>query len=91
MPNWMIIVEETFTPDEAVGTQQQATFVKTLSGNRTREEAQVELWRTAKSRTPETWKSSGRVIGRDIDGSFWVLPKNDRPKASCRLSLVEQI
>ncbi|MFB8027292.1 MULTISPECIES: hypothetical protein [unclassified Streptomyces] len=62
-----------------------------MSGNKTREEALVELYKVAKSHVPDALKSTSRTVGRDSDGSFWVLPKNGKGHGSCNIRLIEQI
>ncbi|MFD7835500.1 hypothetical protein [Streptomyces sp. NPDC059761] len=92
MPVWLIIAEETVTANGAV-THRQVTVVRPISGNKTREEAFVDLYRAARSYVPDSLKSTACVVGRDGDGSFWVLPKNANGKAhaSCNIRLIEQI
>ncbi|AXE28202.1 hypothetical protein C0216_32480 (plasmid) [Streptomyces globosus] len=87
MPAWLVIAEE------ESGAQRRVTVIRTVSGNRTREEALGELLRAARTYVPPSWKSKVRVVGRDFDGSFWVLPDSggERGAASCRIRLVEQV
>ncbi|MBA2806863.1 hypothetical protein E0500_005215 [Streptomyces sp. KM273126] len=90
MSTWLIIAEETVTADEAT-SRRQAKLVRSLNGNKTREEALVELHKEAKNYTSDSLKRASTVVGRDSDGSFWVLPKNGTGHASCNLLLIEQI
>ncbi|MFJ1561296.1 hypothetical protein [Streptomyces mirabilis] len=62
-----------------------------MNGNKTREEALVELYKVAKSYVPDSLKGTSRVVGRDSDGSFWALPKDGKSHASCNIRLIEQI
>ncbi|KPI15449.1 hypothetical protein OV450_2587 [Actinobacteria bacterium OV450] len=92
MPTWLIIAEETVTENGAV-TYRQVTVLRPVSGNKSREEALVDLYRAARGYVPDSLRSTTRVTGRDGDGSFWVLPKNGKGKnqASCNIRLIEQI
>ncbi|GGT26338.1 hypothetical protein GCM10014713_19310 [Streptomyces purpureus] len=90
MSTWLIISEETGTAD-AEGSHRRVKVVRTLHGNKTREQALVELRRVAKNHVPDSLRSTSILVGRDSDGSFWVLPKNGRGHASCNLRLIEQI
>ncbi|MFC8877201.1 hypothetical protein [Streptomyces ardesiacus] len=90
MPTWLILAEETVIA-EGSASRRQVKVVRTLKGNKTREEALVELHKEAKNYTSDSLKRPSTVVGRDSDGSFWVLPKNDSGHASCNLRLIEQI
>ncbi|MQS37288.1 hypothetical protein [Streptomyces katsurahamanus] len=90
MSTWLIIAEELVTTDGAT-SQRQVKVVRPLNGNKTREEALVELHKEAKNYTSDSLKRPSTVVGRDGDGSFWVLPKNGNGHASCNLRLIEQI
>ncbi|MFE2142163.1 hypothetical protein ACFXA3_10490 [Streptomyces sp. NPDC059456] len=92
MPRWLIIAEETVT-ENGVVTHRQVTVVRPVSGNKSREQALVDLYTAARSHVPESLRSTTRVTGRDGDGSFWVLPKNAKGKtrASCNIRLIEQV
>ncbi|WP_327281359.1 MULTISPECIES: hypothetical protein [unclassified Streptomyces] len=92
MSTWLILMEETVTTDGSATTR-QVTTVRPLSGNRTREEALVELFKAARSHVPDSLRSTARMAWRDADGSFWILPRNANGKvhASCNIRLVEQI
>lgn len=88
MPKWLIIEEETVTAEGSPSRRHQA---RTVSGNKTREEALVELFKVARNYHSDLLKRGSTVVGRDTDGSFWVFPKNGTPHASCNIRLVEQI
>ncbi|MGW4689118.1 hypothetical protein ACWEPM_30090 [Streptomyces sp. NPDC004244] len=90
MPTWLIVTDETFTPDGAADPQRQVT-VRPLSGNKLREEAQQELLNYARRYVPASWKNRSRTVGRAADGSFWIVAKHPTLKASCHLTLIEQI
>jgi hypothetical protein len=90
MSTWLIIEEETVTADGS-SSHRQIKVVRQVSGNKTREEALVELNKVARGHTPDSLKGTSTVVGRDSDGSFWVLPKNGKGHASCNLRLIEQI
>ncbi|MDI1453629.1 hypothetical protein NHG22_07340 [Streptomyces sp. ATE26] len=90
MSTWLIIAEETVTANGSA-SHRQVKVVRPVSGNKTREEALVELHKVAKSHTPDSLKGTSTVVGRDSDGSFWVLPKSGKGHASCNLRLIEQI
>jgi hypothetical protein len=90
MSTWLIISEETVTADGSA-THRHVKVVRPVTGNKTREQALVELHNVARSHTPDSLKGTSTVVGRDSDGSFWVLPKNGRGNASCHLRLIEQI
>ncbi|MCX5355877.1 hypothetical protein [Streptomyces mirabilis] len=85
----MIIAEETVTADGAA-SHRQIKVIRPVNGNKSREEALVELHKAAKSHVPDPLKGA-RVVGRDSDGSFWVLPKNGNGHVSCNIRLIEQI
>ncbi|GAA1577952.1 MULTISPECIES: hypothetical protein [Streptomyces] len=87
MPAWLVIAEE------ESGAQRRVTVIRTVSGNRTREEALGELLRAARTYVPSSWKSKARVVGRLPDGSFRVLPDGggEQGSACCRIHLVEQV
>ncbi|MEV6840382.1 hypothetical protein AB0N17_38810 [Streptomyces sp. NPDC051133] len=88
MSAWLIIEEETVTADGPASHRQ----VKARTANgKTREEALVELYRAARNYNSDSLKRGTTVVGRDSDGSFWVLPKNGKSHASCNLRLIEQI
>ncbi len=89
MPAWLIIAEETVTADGAA-SHRQTKVIRPVNGNKSREEAFVELYKVAKSHVPDSLKGP-RVVGRDSDGSFWVLPKNGNGHASCNIRLIEQL
>ncbi|MFE3761000.1 hypothetical protein ACFXPI_04440 [Streptomyces sp. NPDC059104] len=89
MSTWLIISEETSTA-EGAAPHRQVTLVRTVSG-KTREQALVELHDVARKHRPDSLKSASTVVGRDSDGSFWVLAKNSRGQASCNLRLIERI
>ncbi|MDN0199905.1 hypothetical protein [Streptomyces sp. S.PNR 29] len=88
MTTWLITAEETVTADGAA-PHRQIKVIRTV--NKTREEALVELHKAAKSHVPDSLKGTSRVVGRDSDGSFWILPKNGKGHASCTIRLIEQI
>ncbi|WP_158726318.1 hypothetical protein [Streptomyces sp. NRRL S-1831] len=90
MSTWLIIAEELVTVDGAP-SHRQVRVVRPLNGNKTREEALVELHKEAKNYTSDSLKRASTVVGRDSDGSFWVLPKNGNGHTSCNLRLIEQI
>ncbi|MFF4837292.1 hypothetical protein [Streptomyces sp. NPDC001315] len=90
MPTWLIIADETVTADGEAPLR-QIKVIKPVPGNKSREEALVELYKTAKNHVPDSLKGTPRVVGRDIDGSFWVIPKNGKGHASCNIRLIEQI
>ncbi|WP_331738201.1 hypothetical protein [Streptomyces sp. NBC_01276] len=90
MSTWLIISEETSTADGAA-PHRQIRLVRTINGNKTREQALVELYDVAKNHKPDSLKGASTVVGRDGDGTFWVLAKNSRGQASCNLRLIEQI
>ncbi|MFB0626950.1 hypothetical protein [Streptomyces sp. AB3(2024)] len=90
MSTWLIISEETSTA-EGAAPHRQVTLVRTVNGNKTREQALAELYDVAKKHRPDSLKSASTVVGRDSDGSFWVLAKNGRGQASCNLRLIERI
>ncbi|GAA0325362.1 hypothetical protein GCM10010302_75590 [Streptomyces polychromogenes] len=90
MSTWLIISEETGTADGAA-SHRQVKVIRTLNGNKTREQALVELRNVAKRHVPDSLKTTSTVVGRDSDGSFWVLPKNGKGHASCNVRLIEQI
>ncbi|MFJ2821780.1 hypothetical protein ACIO7M_11755 [Streptomyces toxytricini] len=87
MPAWLVIAEE------ESGAQRRVTVIRTVSGNRTREEALGELLKASRTYVPSSWKSKARVVGRAPDGSFWVLPNGggEQGSASCRIHLAEQV
>lgn len=86
MSAWLVIAEEDS------GAQRRTTVIRNVSRSRTREEALVELRKAARTYVPSSWKSKVRVVGRALDGSFWVLPKDGgEGAASCRIHLVEQV
>jgi hypothetical protein len=89
MSTWLIIEEETVTADGLASHRQ--VKARTVSGNKTREEALVELHKAARNYDSDSLKRGSTVVGRDSDGSFWVLPKNGKGHASCNLRLIEQI
>jgi hypothetical protein len=90
MSTWLIIAEETVAA-EGTAPHRQVKVIRSANGSKTREEALVELARVAKGYVPDSLKGTSRVVGRDSDGSFWVLPKNGQGHASCRIRLIEQI
>ncbi|MEH0407371.1 hypothetical protein ACIRVI_00005 [[Kitasatospora] papulosa] len=90
MPTWLIIAEESVTTDGA-SPQRSIEIIRTVIGGKSREEALTELYKAAKSHVPDSLKGTSRVVGRDGDGSFWVLPKNGTGHTSCNIRLIEQI
>ncbi len=90
MSTWLIIAEETVTADGSA-SHRQVKVIRPVSGNKTQEEALVELHKEARNFASDLLKRGSTVVGRDSDGSFWVLPKNGRGHASCNLRLIEQI
>ncbi|MFD7068370.1 hypothetical protein ACFV97_14220 [Streptomyces sp. NPDC059913] len=90
MPTWLIIAEESVTTD-AASPQRRIEIIRTVIGGKSREEALAELYKAAKSHVPDFLKGTSRVVGRDGDGSFWVLPKNGKGHASCHIRLIEQV
>ncbi|MEU9156041.1 hypothetical protein AB0D59_37190 [Streptomyces sp. NPDC048417] len=89
MTTWLITAEET-VPAEGAPPQRQVKVIRRVRGNKTREEALVELHKAAKGHVPDSLKGSGRVVGRDSDGSLWVLPNNNRAHPPCIIRLIEQ-
>ncbi|GAA3368313.1 hypothetical protein GCM10020367_06180 [Streptomyces sannanensis] len=59
----------------------QIEVIQTLNRNRSRAEALVELYKEAKTHVPHSLKGTPRVVGRDGDGSFWILPKEGKRHA----------
>ncbi|MER7468201.1 hypothetical protein [Streptomyces sp. NPDC097981] len=90
MPVWLIVEEETLTADDAA-SRRQIKVVRRLNGNRTRDEALVELGKLAKSHRPDSLKGTSYIVGRDGDGSFWFLPRSGKAHAPCTLRLMEEI
>ncbi|MET8394617.1 hypothetical protein ABZV59_22285 [Streptomyces anthocyanicus] len=90
MSTWLIIEEETVTADGSA-PRRQVKVVRQVTGKKTLEEALVELHNVARGHTPDSLRGVSTVVGRDSDGSFWVLPKNGKGPASCNLRLIEQI
>ncbi|MET9830042.1 hypothetical protein ABZ078_12120 [Streptomyces sp. NPDC006385] len=90
MTTWLIIAEETVAADGSAA-HRQVKVVRPVNGKKTREEALVELHKVARSHTPDALKGISTVVGRDSDGSYWVLPKNGKGHAACNLRLIEQI
>lgn len=88
MSTWWIIADETTDKESPL---RQTKVIKPVPGNKSREEALAELYRVAKSYVPDSLKNTQRLVGRDVDGSFWVLPKNGTGHASCNIRLIEQI
>lgn len=89
MSTWWIIEEKMIIADEL--TRRQVKALRPVTGNKTREEALVELCKVAKSYIPHSLRSVSRLVGRDSDGSFWILPKNGKKLASSNLRLIEQV
>ncbi|MER6028232.1 hypothetical protein [Streptomyces sp. NPDC001851] len=90
MSKWLIVVEETVAAD-AAPTHRQVKVIQQVRGNKTREEALVELRNVARRYTPDLLKGTPKLVGLDSDGSFWVLPKSGKGNVSCNLRLIEQI
>ncbi|MEU2060988.1 hypothetical protein [Streptomyces sp. NPDC013455] len=90
MTTWLITAEETVIADGAA-PHRQIEIIRKVHGNKTREEALVELHKAAKSHVPDSLKGTSRVVGRDSDGSCWILPKNGKGHPPCVIRFVEQI
>ncbi|MFB7931961.1 hypothetical protein ACFC4C_22975 [Streptomyces sp. NPDC056039] len=63
MSTWLIIAEETGTADGAA-SHRQIKVIRTVNGNKTREQALVELHNVAKSHVPDSLKSTSTVVGQ---------------------------
>ncbi|MET9887424.1 hypothetical protein ABZZ20_30660 [Streptomyces sp. NPDC006430] len=88
MSTWLIIADETTDKESLL---RQTKVIKRLPGNKSREEALAELYKVAKGYVPDSLKGAQRLVARDVDGSFWILPKNGAGHASCNIRLIEQI
>ncbi|MGW7102487.1 hypothetical protein [Streptomyces sp. NPDC054838] len=88
MSTWLIIADETADKEVLL---RQTRVIRPVPGNKSREEALAELYKVAKSYVPDSLAGVPRLVGRDADGSFWVLPKNGKGLASCNIRLIEQI
>ncbi|MEU1671861.1 hypothetical protein ABZ752_07505 [Streptomyces roseifaciens] len=86
MPKWLVM-EETVIAEGAAPHQR---VLRSLSGNKTRDQALEELRKVAKRHRPDCLKKTQCVVGQDSDGSFWILPKNGKGHARCNLRLIEQ-
>ncbi|MFJ3616274.1 hypothetical protein [Streptomyces hydrogenans] len=90
MSTWLIVAEESVTA-EGASPQRHIEIIRTVAGGKSREEALAELYKAAKSHVPDSLKGVSRVVGRDGDGSFWVLPKSGKGFTSCHIRLIEQV
>ncbi|QLE73480.1 hypothetical protein FGW37_19495 [Streptomyces rectiverticillatus] len=91
MSKWLVIAVETVAGEGMAPPHERTVLLRSLSGNRTREQALVELRKEAKKYKPASFKGASLVVGQDGDGSFWVLPKNGKGDARCNIRLIEQV
>ncbi|MBF6044224.1 hypothetical protein GO001_03180 [Streptomyces sp. NRRL B-1677] len=92
MTKWLIIAEVmVLTEGEAPYQRIETEVLRTVGGNRTREQALVELRKEAKKYRPAALKNTACVVGRESDGSFLILPKKSgKGHVRCTVRLIEE-
>ncbi|MET9418473.1 hypothetical protein ABZY03_30640 [Streptomyces klenkii] len=91
MTKWLIIAE-VMVATEGEAPYQQIEVLRSVGGNRTREQALVELRKEAKKYRPAALKSTACVVGQESDGSFLVLPKKSgKAHVRCTVRLIEEV
>lgn len=89
MPIWLFVEDGTLTTD--AGARRETKILRRLNGDRTRNEALVELAKLARSHRPDSLKGTSYTVARDEDGSFWFLPRPGTPHTARTLRLMEEI